>query len=231
VETALVLPLVLFLILGTLQMFLVLQARVLTEYAVFRAARTGSVAYGNCRRMRDAAVLALLPSYDSFLGRAAPYRGSQTPAEALGRSFYQHRLNRYADRVTDGGDLLLYTGRIVWLRRTYTGMRGGAEESDFDEPNNLQRIEVELTYFYPMKIPFANWVLSAAFLGYSAMNPLSPTHTAAWTPTPSMAGLDPFVAEVRGRAANDEYVMPVRARASMRMMTPLKAANRGTMCL
>ena len=43
-ETALTLPLTLFLMLGTLQLFLMLQARVLTEYAVFRAVRVGTPA-------------------------------------------------------------------------------------------------------------------------------------------------------------------------------------------
>ncbi len=43
VEAALTLPLTVFLILGTLQLFLLLQARTLTEYAAFLAVRKGSV--------------------------------------------------------------------------------------------------------------------------------------------------------------------------------------------
>jgi len=39
VEAALTLPLTVFLVLGTVQMFLLLQARLLTEYAAFRAVR------------------------------------------------------------------------------------------------------------------------------------------------------------------------------------------------
>ena len=80
VETALVMPLLVFLLLGTLQLFLVLQARVLAEYAVFRATRSGSVGYGSCTRMRQAALLALLPSYETFLGRAVSYRGGLSAA-------------------------------------------------------------------------------------------------------------------------------------------------------
>jgi hypothetical protein len=180
--------------------------------------------------MKQAAILTLLPTYDPFLGRAAPYRGRLSPAQALSQSFYRHRENRYDDQVSAGGAPVTYSGSIVWLRRDFTGMNGGAEEADFDLPGTLQRIEVELTYFYPLKIPFANWVLSAAFLGYSATNPYSPTATAEWAPVRSMVGGNPWALEVRERAARGEYVMPLLARYSMRMMTPLKAANRGALC-
>jgi Flp pilus assembly protein TadG len=38
VETALVLPLVTFMILGTLQLFMLLQAKLMAQYAVYQAA-------------------------------------------------------------------------------------------------------------------------------------------------------------------------------------------------
>jgi hypothetical protein len=231
VETALLLPLLVFLVLGTLQLFLVMQARVLAEYAVFRAARAGSLAYGGCTRMKHAALLTLLPSFDAFLGRAAPYGGTQSPADALGDAFFRYRTNHYRLMVSSGGAPRPYTGEVVWLDRTYEGLSGaGPEESDFDQPNNRQRLELTLTYFFPLRVPFANWVLSAMFLGHTAINPLSPTAQARWQPISSMQSSNPMVDEVRARAATGELVMPVVARYSMKMMTPVKAANRGAAC-
>src|SRR5205814_5690456 len=63
VETALTLPLLLFLVLGTLQLFLMFQARLMTEYAAYRAVREGSVSQGNCKRMLQAALVTLLPTF------------------------------------------------------------------------------------------------------------------------------------------------------------------------
>lgn len=62
VETAMVLPLLVFLALGLIQLTLMQQARLMTEYAAFQAARSGAVWNGNLERMRDAAVLSLLPT-------------------------------------------------------------------------------------------------------------------------------------------------------------------------
>ncbi len=63
VEAALVLPLMLFLLLGLLQLTLMQQARLLTEYAAFSAARAGIVWNGSSERMHDAARVALLPTF------------------------------------------------------------------------------------------------------------------------------------------------------------------------
>jgi hypothetical protein len=66
IESALVLPLVLFLVLGIVQLALMQQARLMTDYAAYQAARAGVVWSGNNERMRDAATFALLPT----LGRS-----------------------------------------------------------------------------------------------------------------------------------------------------------------
>ena len=63
VESALTLPVFLFMILGTLQLFLLLQARLMAEHAVFVATRAGSLSSGKCTRMKHAALLTLLPTF------------------------------------------------------------------------------------------------------------------------------------------------------------------------
>jgi len=78
VETALTMPLVVFLALGTVQLAAMQQARLLTEYAAFQAARAGIVWNGNGERMHDAALWALLPT----LGRT-------DSREVLGKTWAQ----------------------------------------------------------------------------------------------------------------------------------------------
>src|SRR5690349_11007130 len=91
VESAIVMPLMVFLSLGLIQLTMVQHAKLMTEYAAFQAARAGIVWNGNNERMHDAAIVALLPTlgrtddwvhlgerwalqsaYDSVLARLAP---------------------------------------------------------------------------------------------------------------------------------------------------------------
>jgi hypothetical protein len=61
-EAALVVPLGVFLCLGTLQLLCLEHGKLLTEYAAYQAARAGAVWNGSYPRMRDAAFFALLPA-------------------------------------------------------------------------------------------------------------------------------------------------------------------------
>jgi len=61
-EAVLVLPLFIIIVLAILQLTQIEQARLMTEYAAFSAARAGIVWNGSNERMRDAALLALLPT-------------------------------------------------------------------------------------------------------------------------------------------------------------------------
>ena len=62
-EAILVLPLFIFVVLAILQLTQIEQARLMTEYAAFSAARAGIVWNGSNERMRDAALVALLPTF------------------------------------------------------------------------------------------------------------------------------------------------------------------------
>ncbi len=63
VEAALVMPLMVFLALGVIQLTLLQQARLFTEYAAFQAARAGIVWNGSNERMRAAVMFALAPTF------------------------------------------------------------------------------------------------------------------------------------------------------------------------
>lgn len=219
VEAALTLPLTVFLVLGTLQFFLLLQARLLTEYAAFRAVRTGSVKHGDCEAMTHAAIAALLPAF------------SRTDsAQALGETFYAHRDNLYQPGRDSG-----HSGSIVWISRERplrAELREDEEES-FDDPArytrtaDVVRLEARLVFWYPMRIPFANWVLGRMILahmttfGYSGhVNPLMPTQVASWTRQTAFSLEEALSAEMIRRAELKEYVFPLQANYAMRMMTP-----------
>ncbi|MCX7943045.1 MAG: pilus assembly protein [Deltaproteobacteria bacterium] len=62
VETVFVVPLMLFMILGILQLAMLHQARLQTEYAAYQAARAGIVWNANQSKMMNAAFVALIPS-------------------------------------------------------------------------------------------------------------------------------------------------------------------------
>ncbi|QSQ28431.1 pilus assembly protein [Pyxidicoccus parkwayensis] len=225
VEAALTLPLVVFLVLGTLQLFMMLQARVLAHYAVFRATRAGAVGYGDCERMTHSAILALLPSFHSFLGNSTP--GGSAPAK-LAAAFAARRGNRFAPAMDNGHD-----GSIVWIYRNIAGGGvGSPQDRGFDEPGHLRRLEVRMIYWYPLRIPFANWVMSRMFMAqlgienYTAANPLIlAERNANWN---QGEFTDPFTIstdlrnEMLTRYGRAQYVFPIETTFTMRMMTPLK---------
>lgn len=62
VETAIILPLMTFMVLGIMQLTMLQQARLMTEYAAFQACRAGIVWNANKGAMKDAARLALAPT-------------------------------------------------------------------------------------------------------------------------------------------------------------------------
>jgi len=63
VEAALIMPLMVFMTLGIIQLTMIQHAKIMTEYAAYQAARAGIVWNGNNERMHDAAIVALLPTY------------------------------------------------------------------------------------------------------------------------------------------------------------------------
>jgi hypothetical protein len=219
VEAALTLPLSVFLILGTLQMFLMLQARVLTEYAAFHAVRTGSVKHGDCEAMTHAAIATLLPAF-----------ARTDTADNLGAAFRAHREDKYKPNLDMG-----YNGDIVWVARSSPTLADIAidEEETFDdparyqEPNDVTRLEARIVFWYPLRIPFANWVLSRMFLAhlglqtYTNINPLMPVYRANWATGVNAFPLEYAIRdELLARVGRSEFVFPLQATYVMRMMTP-----------
>ncbi|HEX8437430.1 TadE family protein [Archangium sp.] len=226
VESALTLPLAVFLVLGTLQLFLMFQARLMTEHAAFRAVRAGSLSQGSCRRMVHAAMTTLLPTFTR----------TDSPAR-LAQAFEGRIKNRYAPALDSG-----HNGDIVWLVRESPRREDiqGQEDSAFDDPDRESlRLEVRLIFWYPMRIPFANWVIARMTLAYwglqdyNALNPLMVVqNNAEWTEeSPPPDHLDDVTMNTSMAATmlarTDQpagtFVFPIQATAGMRMMTPARS--------
>jgi hypothetical protein len=213
-----------FLVVGALQLFLVLQARVMAQYAAYKAVRAGSLMHGNCLAMKHTAIAVLLPSITR----------TDSPL-ALANAFFVRRNNRYADGNPR------HTGQIVELYRESPRvtqiLAPDPEDNRFDQPPELERLEVRMLFWYRLKIPFADWVMSRMFLAeyglrtYTATNPLIMTQKASWSagaPPPVMTeawpGGNPGDNMLRWADAG-AYLVPIRVTASMRMMVPPRKSD------
>lgn len=70
VESAIVIPLMTFLILGIVQLSMIQHARIMNEYAAFNAARAGIVWNADRFIMENAAIISLMPTNDGLINQA-----------------------------------------------------------------------------------------------------------------------------------------------------------------
>lgn len=235
VETALTMPLTLFLILGTLQLFMMLQGRLMAEHAVYKAVRVGSVNHGDCTAMTHAAVAALLPSFNTYLGKVGASLGAGDAAGALAAAVRVRTLGVTDDNRFHPVHDAPHDRAIVWIYRE-SPQRADVtpdSENDFDDPDPRAaggwgyRLEVRMVYWYPLRIPFANWVMSAMFRAYFGLraytdvNPLMPARTATTWRKESINSIAGAIAdEYTVRHDAKQYTFPITVGYAMRMMTP-----------
>jgi len=231
VETALTLPLALLALLLTVQIFMAEQGRLVAQVAAFRSTRAGMVSNGDCVRMTHAAIGALLPAFFSFMSPSfSP--ADPSPGGRLAAAFAAHQTNAYAPALDVGRD-----GPIVWVDRLspLAAQLTGLDDESFDDANaqTTQVLTTRLTFWFPLNIPFANWVLyliTRAQWGagdFNAANPFMLTQgNANWTRGTWAPDAD-VVAELvaRGSLAPPQYVLPIRTSSAMPMMTPARKAN------
>jgi hypothetical protein len=160
VEAAIVMPAMVFLILVLLQLTMVQHARIMTDYAAYCAARAGIVYNADNTAMQQAATIALLPT----LGRTdnlAAFTQTAGGVMLMRREVpYRTPFGLPIVRVTT------LSPKPADFNATLTRHTGG-REIDFDDvrpaaarPNQLQ---IEVKYFYRMKVPFANKMLQTLY--------------------------------------------------------------------
>jgi Flp pilus assembly protein TadG len=183
VEAALILPLMVFMVLGIVQLGMMQQARLMTEYASYRAARAGIVNHGHCELMRNAAFVAVLPT----LG--------PTPSKQPGRvDTLENALKVYKEYAVVGSTspaLFHIPNKLEKLRVEVLNPRKSqlpglfatygdfmkTLEVDYDDVRDdtivrANLLSVRITYFYEMRIPFANWLIHGWFMGFESLNKL-----------------------------------------------------------
>lgn len=208
-EAALALPLLLSLGLGVLQLGLMQQARLMTEYAAFAAARAGIVWGGNNERMHDAALVAVLPT----LGRTDRMESfGATWTSARERDLQMHRRLRAA-RPDGTPPSLESAGLMGLVRADMVSPAGSAgwRELDFDGPGAV--LDVRVRYLYELRIPFAGWMIFNAWYAASAGEALGIHHARGFPLTPAEM-------EVLWQLARQHrFFIPLSATYSMRMQS------------
>lgn len=225
VESALTLPLALFMILGAIQLFMIQNARVMAEYAAFRAARAGSVNHANCTAMLHSALAAVLPAVRATNG-----------IRPLGEAFEAVKDNTFGSGYEMSNGLDVGNEDVVWIYRDSPRLSdiSGDEDSDFDylrEGEDPLQIKISLVFWYPMRIPFADWILfrtAMAGMGiqeHVGNNPLMPTAETTWERGSVPEYITRF-SEVRSKMSEHlngrRYLLPIQTSYTMRMMTPAK---------
>jgi hypothetical protein len=243
VETALVIPLYVFLILGILQLGLTAQARVMAKYAAYRAVRVGAMHNASVKAMEAAAVFHLMPVLTDMQGK----RIMRNDSGGSILSKYTQLLLQNSIGVgqmvkivicgpTDGE--LSGTGSNALSAGYQTALhsRGSRNEVDFDDPAlmitssggdpvsgqgmreyNRLRLRAQLQLLYRMPIPFANWIITRSYLGLSLPDVLrmSPKGMMDYRSTASQAGT------VRTLAMMGIYTIPINVSYAMRMQSNL----------
>lgn len=197
VEAAIVLPLALFFLLALLQLALVQEARLLLEYAAYRAARTGSLWNADPERMAAGARLILGPT-------VCPTRFESVPCPPAAAPLLRAKAGAEALR------LLSAAGGFPGLALEVEEPEGlpAVQELDFDrlaitdEERRHLLLELRLRYWLELKVPFADWLLWQAWRSVGARRLPISTRIA-----------------VEAAAAGGHYFVPLATTHTMRMQS------------
>jgi len=236
VETAIVAPLFIFMMLGLLQLTLILQARSMLKYAAYRAARTGAM-HNACKpKMVDSALGALVPVIgwgDSLL------RSRDVGEYAL--SYAKVKFNHYLGMLPII-DLKVCGPLRAWFNDNKTYKND--DEVDFDDPRNLApaavpgspnassngrflrgfehtKLKVQIRYNHKLIIPFANAIFFRSWAGWKISETVR--LSGSWTGVNYRDNKFKFDIGKR-TAARDTAMLRVEALENHRFYFPLYAA-------
>jgi TadE-like protein len=168
VEAAFILPAMIFLLLLTIQLTQLQQARIMVEYAAFSAARAGIVMNGNNGAsngfdgpMHDAAAVAILPTF----GR------TDTPLN-LAATWLRFKADEVLLKPLGIPPLRVYVHNPVAGDFKTLGQHLNGQEIDFDDVRpaaaEATLLSLQVRYLYEMKVPFANKLIQTIWLASKA---------------------------------------------------------------
>jgi hypothetical protein len=218
VETALILPLQLFTLLGALQMSMAYQARLVNDYAAYKAARAASMYRLDCAHMRDAALMALVPTI-SRVGKATGAGNARVANRYVQAAQVVMAANNRPPNNPEGASTPL-----VHLDWRLTDARPEFDEQ-LDPGDVPMKVHLRLAYFYEYRIPFANWVLTRFWLQtqtgiqlYNGIDPLMPAAKNRDEPVQMTVDAE-LVGIARNAITSKYFTVPIVSTFSLRMMS------------
>jgi hypothetical protein len=207
------------------------QARLLTEYAAFRAVRAGSIDQVTCKKMLEAAIEGILPG----IGRTDTAKNLlETYTIPNTHTLTTPMLNQsgipgldivdinYLIQQPDGAQLAPYTA------------------TDFDDPNHPLSLVAQLTYNYELRIPFADFMIHEMWTGGNYLNGTVDQLVPAANSSTNLSDVqmkasrmtkyasDPASSSTKAKmyaaaSTMHRYFVPIVSAYSMRMMSNLPA--------
>jgi Flp pilus assembly protein TadG len=231
VETAITMPLFVFLMLGLLQLSLMNQARYMAKYAAYKAARAGSIHNASRQRMENAALGVLMP----FVGHAVYDTFYKTDGKlAYSTSFAAAYASNKRGNYTSHGISPVVEVTICGPSSADVGTPG-----DFDDPNsgmavqdpagnsgtlhdwkrfNNGRLQIQVLFYFKLVIPFANMMIRSIYSGLENAETMRLFRmNKKYNLTPK--GTQGNEANMNARALLKQYYLPIRSNWSMRMMS------------
>ncbi len=246
VETALVMPLFVFLLLAVLQLALVHQARLMAKYAAYKAARAGSINSAGSLEMFNATLAVLVPvtvggapNRDHFFRADTPEHWGTAWPEVSKNSPYDVKTVPFATVRICNPTRPMIEDAVARARHLGSNINLAADGLDFDDPRiigtswkeaSVTRLNVQVTLYYRMPIPFANallWTMARGVENDTSVRVLR------MTPGKVREGKDPNLAlynnkprtiqsvNVQVLADKHIYILPIRASYGMRMQSKL----------
>ena len=242
VEAALVMPLFVFLILGILQLGLTSQARVMAKYAAYRAARVGALHHADPDAIEAAAIFHLLPVLVGNNEVILPTSSASEVVQKFGRhsTFDNQMMGVQQVKAVICGPTRAEFGQggqrpLSRVDQQQLNGYGSSNEVDFDDPAvqsgpdnfyqgssgadalrrfNRMRLRVQVQLLYRMPIPFANWVITKAYLGTTIPSVLM-------MPKKDQSKYSVFkqYSDVQMADAMGIYVVPINVSYAMRMQS------------
>lgn len=158
VEFLIVIPLLLLILLGTLQFALIYQAKITLNYAAFEAARAGSLNNVRDYAMYNALARALAPIHTHADTIDAYKQGrEQVRDEIAGGYALIEVINPSPDSFSDFGNIVDGRTYIPNDNLIYRGAGVGTDSNQTIQDANLLKIQVY--YCYELMVPFVNRIL------------------------------------------------------------------------
>jgi hypothetical protein len=228
VESALTIPMMVFALLGILQVVMGYHARILNEYAAFKVARAASVYRATCRDgngrsvLTNAALMALLPSMGSSV--ACPWSETQSASGSPDlTSCTKQKYSAIARDVLNKNRTRVGTP-IVLVKYYVTNQLAVPK---FDLPltgGTPMKVHVKLAYFYEYRIPVVNWMLAKYWLAmqtgvaWASRDPIMLTTEANQPPVSSTMDSE-ILSWARVAIQRGYMTTPIVSSFTMRMMS------------